>query len=136
MPKKKYLFIAVIVIIVCVLLVTSSIDLKSIYQAYVQEQQRSAPRHHLLCEELRPGMSRDEVLNILRQAGTFTARGTDTLGPDFELNILYTDHKGNDIYGGFDLEFHDYIYYAAVIRGFDTYQDICVFPTDYVDSTP
>ena len=78
----------------------------------------------------------DEVLNILRQAGTFTARSIDTLGPDFELNILYTDPKGNDLYGGFDLEFHDYKYYAAVITGSDTVQDICVFPTDYVDSTP
>jgi len=70
-------------------------------------------RHHLLCDVLKPGMSKDEVLSILNQAGEFTMNHGEWPGGLIELGIKYTDPKGRVLYGAFDLSFSDYKYDRA-----------------------
>jgi len=94
---------------------------------YVKREERLAQRYHLLCEVLKPGMSKDEVLNVLQQAGEFTAIGTESPGPVIELHIVFTDPKGKQLYGAFDLGFSDYKYVSAYIKGFESSDVICDF---------
>lgn len=95
-------------------------------------------RHHLLCEVLKPGMSKDEVLNTLKQAGEFTVIGAESPGPVIELHIAFTEPIGKDMYGAFDLGFSDYKYVSAYIRGFEYSDVICDFyqPAQLVTEIP
>lgn len=97
-------------------------------------------RHHLLCEVLKPGMSKDEVLSILNQAGEFTMNYGDWPGGLIELGINFTDPKGRVLYGAFDLGFSDYKYERAYISGFEreSIDVICDFSqvTRSITATP
>jgi hypothetical protein len=94
----------------------------------IKHKEHLAARHHLLCEVLKPGMSEDEVLGILNQYGEFTMSRADWVGgATIELGINFTDPKGKDLYGGFDLGFFDYKYAQAYIRNFDYFEVICDF---------
>lgn len=86
-------------------------------------------RHHLLCEVLKPGMSKDEVISVLDQAGEFWMRDTDSPSPNIELHISFTDPIGNFLYGAFDLGFSDYKYDRAYVIGFEreSIEVICDF---------
>jgi hypothetical protein len=64
MKKRKYLFIVLSLGLLIILL--------AVTYSYVKHQEHLVARHHLLCEVLTPGMSEDEVLGILHQAGEFT----------------------------------------------------------------
>jgi hypothetical protein len=51
-------------------------------------------------------MSRDEVLSVLNQGGDFTFNHTELPGGYIELGINFTDPKGKEMYGAFDLLFN------------------------------
>jgi len=94
---------------------------------YTKRRERLIQRYHLLCEVLKPNMSKDEVLHVLSQAGEFTAIGAESPGPVIELHIVFTDPIGKELYGAFDLGCSDYKYVAAYIRGFESSDVICDF---------
>jgi hypothetical protein len=125
MQKRKYIFIALSLGLVLVFLAAAYFYAS--YVNYVKYQERFAQRHHLLCEILKPGMSKGEVLNILEQAGEFSAIGAESTWPNHEMHIAFTDPTGRELYGAFELSFFDYKYNGAYIRGFDNYDAICDF---------
>jgi hypothetical protein len=118
MKKAKYIFIAVLVWLLAISLVGAYI--------YVKRQERSAQRYHLLCEVLKPGMTKDEVLNALKQAGEFTVIG-DEPGSVIALHVVFIDPKGRELYGSFDLGFSDYKYVSAYRLNFESVESICDF---------
>ncbi len=120
MPKRKYTFIAFLLVFLTILFAGVYLHLK--------RQEHLVARHHLLCEVLKPGMSFDEVLGILYQAGEFTTNRKSLWDGNDEVRINFIDAKGRDLYGGFDLLFFDYKYGQAAIHGFDYFQDICHIP--------
>ena len=94
---------------------------------YLKRQEYLAERYHLLCEVLKPGMSEDEVIGILHQAGNFTFNRADWDGGIIELGINFTDPRGKKLYGAFEIGFSNYEYQAAYIRGFESIDVICDF---------
>ena len=90
----------------------------------MKRQEYLAQRNQLLCEDLKSGMSVDEVLGVLHQAGDFTIRRSEWLGGDVELGINFTDPKG---YGAFELRFENNQYIQAYISGFYHFEVICDF---------
>ena len=84
-------------------------------------------RHRLLCVVLKPGMSQDQVIEVLHQAGEFTMRKAEWSAGDIELGISFTNLKGRFLYGHFALRFFDYQYAQAYITRFDEYDFICDF---------
>jgi len=123
---KKYMLILTIIGLLIVLFGAAYLLVR--HQIFLQQ------RHHLLCEELKPGVSKDEVLNVLNQAGTFTVNEAEWLGGLIELDINFTDPKGREQYGAFDLGFSDYKYDRAYISGFEreSIEVIC----DFSQATP
>lgn len=119
MQKTKYVLIG--------LLATFLVIIFSMVFIYMKRQEHLSHQYHLLCEVLQPGMSKDEVLSVLRQNGEFTVIGADSSGPVIELHIVFTDPKGKELYGAFDLGFSDYKYVAAYTRGFESSNVICHF---------
>jgi hypothetical protein len=96
---------------------------------YINQQRFVTQRHHLLCETLKAGMSKDEVLRILEQAGNITV--DESIWSVKSVGVLYidfTDPKGREMYGGFTLAFRDNKYIAANRRiGSDNSETICDF---------
>src|SRR5689334_15702700 len=136
MQKGKYIFIALGLLIV--LLTATWAYLK--YQDYsLKRQELLAARYHLLCEVLKPGMSVDDVLGILRQAGEFTTNlsESDRGQVFFDFNVNFIDKNGKDQYGGFELGFAHGGYDGAFISGFDYYEPICILsrPTQSMTAT-
>jgi hypothetical protein len=128
MSKKVYVFILGLMIIVS--LATYS---------YLKHQEFLAQRHHLLCEILKPEMSKEEVLRVLSQAGVFTTNHAEWLGGYVELGVAFTDPKGREMYGAFDLLFIDDKYVRAYVRlTSDSAELICDFyqPTKSATETP
>lgn len=123
MQKGKFFFIALSL----ALLVTFI----AMGYSFTKQRQRLTmhyqARYHLLCEVLRPGMSKDQVLSTLKQVGEFTVIGRETTGPLFEFRIVFTDPKDKELYGAFDLAFSDYKYIGAYVRKFDSSDVICAF---------
>jgi hypothetical protein len=131
MQKRKY----ILIMLFAGLLVVSL----AITYLYVKRQERLAQRYHLLCEVLEPGMSEDEVLGVLKQAGDFTMSRGEWSGGLIELGINFTDIKGRELYGMFDLFFIDCKYMRAYLRnGSDNLDIICDFyqPTQSATETP
>ena len=130
MPKKNKLIILSLGFVM-ILLAVAFFNLK--------HQMLLVQRHHLLCEVLRPGMSEDEVLAVLKEMGDFTIRKSEWLGGSIELGINFTDLRSKELYGGFDLSFTDYKYLGAYVRkGSDNVEIICDFyqPTQSIPETP
>jgi hypothetical protein len=127
MTKKNILAILVLLMIFSV-----------IAYFYLDHQRFVIQRHHLLCEILKPDMSKDEVLRILEQAGDITindALWSNKFGG--ELFIIFTDPKGRDNYGSFNLYFRDNKYEAAYVRiGSDDSESICDFYQPKSSATP
>ena len=118
MSKKAYVLI--VIFLGCL-----AISLPAIY-LYLKHEIMLKQRHHLLCEILKPGMSMEEVVGVLHQAGEFTMSKAEWLGGNVELGINFTDSKGQKLYGAFDLRFSDNKYTEAYIRyGSDNFEDIC-----------
>jgi hypothetical protein len=122
MRKRKNIFI--VLLLVGLLLV--SLRVTYLYQ---KRQERLAQRYHLLCEVLKPGMSREETLAVLEQAGEFVVNGgMDEPGPIIDLYITFTDPVGRETYGAFGLIFNNYQYVGAyTLKSFDVTETICAF---------
>jgi hypothetical protein len=125
MAKKSYILIAVLFTFGLVIIVLATVYVLQKHQAFLEQ------RHHLLCEVLKPGMSKDEVINVLRQSGDFT------INPDSLTDVGYTNllvdtedpHTDNQ-YGSFTLGFTDNKYETAFIRHGSSGEDtevICDF---------
>ena len=127
LPRKQGLILALIAVIFVLVTVTWS---------YIEKQRHLAARHHLLCEVLQPGMSKDMVLDILKQVGDIRDLGYEYLGPTYEMEIYFADEKTRETYGVFQVGFTDYKYDSAYVRGFDTYDVICEFATSTATSDP
>ena len=87
-------------------------------------------RHHLLCDELKFGMSVDDVLGVLRQNGEFTVTKTEYSRGDITLKIGFTNLSSQMRYGDFNLGFLKYKYaFASRGGGGDDlgppYENIC-----------
>jgi hypothetical protein len=95
-------------------------------------QKQWPERYHLLCEVLRPGMSKEEVLSLLSQVGEYRTRETESGVNGIEISIIYTDPNGEDLYGNFNLLFINNEYYSAFIRSFDANESICEYPASTV----
>jgi hypothetical protein len=120
MSRKVFSYIAIILGFLIILLTVGCIFLK--------HQTKVAQRRHLLCEILEPGMSKDEVLNVLHQVGDFTVNEVDWPSAFFALDITFTDPKILDQYGHFSVVFIDYRYARAVIpQGSSPPEYICDF---------
>ena len=74
-------------------------------------------RQHLLCEELKFGMSVDDVLGVLRQNGEIWVNKAEWPGGTINLIIYFTDPRGQALYGDFDLRFFHYKYNGASTGG-------------------
>jgi hypothetical protein len=119
MRKIKPLFIALSLGLLLILL--------AVAYSHVKHQELLVARHHLLCEVLKPGMSEDEVLEILHKTGEFTMNKGEWKGGIAELGINFIDPKSRDLYGGFELRFSYNKYVQAYISSFDYFEDICNF---------
>ena len=109
-----------------IILVLASI---SIYGEYSTSQARRAERINrlrmLLCEEIKLGMSKDQVINILEQKGKIRINGNYD-EPNLNLGIVYVDSPLNEYYGSFDIVISDYKYVGSYISYFDDdYDTIC-----------
>lgn len=128
MSKKRYVFALVLLIILC-----------TISYFHLKRQNFLTQRHHLLCETLKPGMSKDEILATLSQAGSFTVGDTDSPARFVELRINFTDPNGRDKYGAFELLLIDNKYVRAYVQmTSDDSELICDFyeTTQSVTGTP
>jgi hypothetical protein len=131
MPRKAYLFIALGLGLLAVLVVVANL--------YLKHEAMLGQRRHLLCEELKPGMSKEEVLRALGPVGDFTVNEVDWPSDFFALDVSFTDAKLLEKYGHFSLVFIDYKYERAVVpRGSDNPDIICNFyqPTKSPTETP
>lgn len=131
MSKKAYIYIAITLGFLVSFLAANYLYLK--HQAMLEQ------RRNLLCEVLKPNMSKDEVLSILRRVGDLTMSEGDWQGGDIVLSIKFTDPAIRDRYGSFSVVFFDYKYARAVIsHGSDNPEVICNFyePTKLITETP
>ena len=114
MQKRNYILLAVLVGLI-LLSVRYAIFLNA--------------RHHLLCEELKFGMSVDDVLGVLHQNGEFTVTKAEYSGGSIRLNIGFTNLASQTLYGAFNLDFFKYKYVSASTGGEDelgpSYESIC-----------
>ena len=55
---------------------------------------RYTARYLLLCDELKLGMSVDDVLGVLRQNGEVKVNKSEWLGGNIQLRINFTDPRG------------------------------------------
>jgi allophanate hydrolase subunit 1 len=122
--NRKYISLLLLGIIIIISVV--------LYKSVNNTQKQWPARHHLLCEVLRPGMSKEEVLDLLSQVGEYTTREGEWGVNGIEITIIYTDPNGEDLYGHFNLFFQNNEYVFAYIRSFDTYEYICEYPTSTV----
>lgn len=74
-------------------------------------------RHRLLCDELKFGMSVDDVLVVLHQNGEFTVTKAEYSGGKILLNIGFTNPESQTLYGAFNLAFFKYKYVSAYRGG-------------------
>ena len=94
---------------------------------YLQHQELLVQRHQLLCEVLKPGMSEDEVLRILKREGEFTMRQAVLSGGNFALDIYFSAPNLSERYGDFSVVFFDYQYKRAVVTHGENPEYICDF---------
>jgi len=120
MQKRNFIFIAVLIGILTIVLAVTFF--------YLNHQEFLAQRHHLLCESLKPGMSKDEVLSILEQVGEFTKSEEEWGNGLFVVSIDFTNPKVFNRYGYFTIVFEDNKYMRAVVsHGSDNPEIICDF---------
>jgi hypothetical protein len=96
-------------------------------------------RHHLLCEVLKPGMSENEVLVILKQTGDFAMNREEWGNGGIVLRINFTDARIRNLYGSFSVVFFDSKYGRAVVsHGSNNPEIICDFyqPSQTVTGMP
>ena len=69
MSKKAYIFITLI--LGCLVISGTG------FYFYLKTQNQIAQRHHLVCEVLKPGMSKEEVKTIINRVGSYTTSQAD-----------------------------------------------------------
>src|SRR5688572_24644616 len=83
------------------------------YREYSANQiaiaEQKANLRTLLCEEIKLGMIKEQVLSILEQKGQMSISASNNNMPDSSLDIVYFDPILNEKYGRFKLIFRDYI---------------------------
>lgn len=96
---------------------------------YNKHQEALSKRHTLLCEVLKAGMSKIEVLDILKKYGDFTLIDTNPSEKGLnEIYISFTNQKNIYIDGNFSLLFENNRYFMAHKRlTSDTSELICSF---------
>lgn len=128
--KKQYLILGCVALLVIILawagiVITRLWTMHSTSRALRLE--RMEKLHSLLCEDVKPGMSKNEVLNILGQIGDMAVAGDDS-GPIMNLRIVFRDPHLNEIYGDFHVVFSDYKYVGAYVQiGFEQIETVCSF---------
>jgi hypothetical protein len=134
MSKKLYIFIPLI--LVCLVITTTGIYF------YLKKQNQLVQRHHLVCEVLKPGMSKEEVINTLKQVGDFEINKSNDGNGTFALYVNFSNHRIRDQYGAFTLVFLYGKYERALEWGGESPNVICelyqpTFPlTEAPTSTP
>ena len=119
MQKRQSILLAIGIVIVVV-------GLR--YLTFLNVHHRLNERHHLLCEVLKPGMSENEVLIVLKQVGDFTMNRGEWGGGYIALDINFTDAKARNQYDSFSVVFLDYKYARAVVpHASDKPEVICDF---------
>ncbi len=118
MQKRKYMLYILLAVLVGLILLSVP------YESFLNA------RHHLLCEELKFGMSVDDVLGVLHQNGEFTVTKAEYSGGDITLKIGFTNLASQILYGDFNLDFVKYKYVSAYRGGGDDdlgplYESIC-----------
>ena len=58
---------------------------------YLKFQAFQARRQHLLCEVLRPGMTKNEVLSVLHEVGDFRVDEMDWTSGSFAVYVIFAD---------------------------------------------
>jgi hypothetical protein len=120
LPKKSY-FIAALLIAFLTLSFTA------VY-FYIGHKAFLAQRHHLLCEVLRAGMSKNEVVNVLRQVGDFRIDEIENTSNSFALAIIFTNPDIQKRNGYFLVVFINGKYARAVVpHGSDNPEYVCDF---------
>lgn len=120
MQKRIFIFIVILFGLLTIVLAVTFFNLN--------HQEFLARRHHLLCESLKPGMSKDEVLSILEHVGEFTKSEGDWGNGLFVVSINFTNPKVFNRYGYFTVVFMNYKYMRAVVsHGSSNPEIICDF---------
>lgn len=134
MQKRRYRLVVLLAALLIGFLVSSLV----ITRWYVKRQDLLVHRHFLLCEVLKPGMTKDEVLDTLRRTGEFISNGAESHNPNIVLHIVFEDEKNKEMYGVFDLVFSENKYVLAYELGFDSLEVICDFrqPTQSITVRP
>jgi hypothetical protein len=113
----------------------------SVIAFYYQNHNRLMnERHHLLCEILKPGMSKDEVLHELEQEGNITViDGNWSEKFVGVIDISFIDSQNRNLRFSSQLVFRDNEYEGAyrLIRS-DNVEPICNFyqPTQSITEAP
>jgi hypothetical protein len=117
MKKRQYILISISIGL--------SICIATSGYIYAKRQILLKERHHLLCEVLKPGMSENEVITILKQEGDFImSRSESGGGGDIGVTVNFIDSKVKDQYGLFSVVFFDNKYMRAVVSRFDDKPEI------------
>ena len=120
----------------CFLIFTSFIIIlllasASLYREYSANQARLAERldrlQLLLCEEIKLGMTKEQVIIILEEKGEMSINGNYE-GPNLNLDFVYLDQTLNEYYGRFYIIISDYKYVSSLMPvGFEKHEIICSF---------
>ena len=122
-PKYK---VVLFLIVLLIIMLTITYLYLYVQRLESQRQKRLEQRYHLLCEVLQPGMSKNEVLEKLKEIGEIAVAG-EKEEPSTPLHIVFTSPEKKEIYGGFDLDFAGDKYIRASVLGFDSLEIICDF---------
>jgi hypothetical protein len=88
-------------------------------------EKRTGNLHALLCEEIKLGMTKEQVISILEQKGELQISGNYD-EPNLNLGFIYVDPMLQEYYGSFDIVIDDNRYVSSSIStGFESYTIIC-----------
>jgi len=88
-------------------------------------EKRLGNLHTLLCEEIKLGMTKEQVVSILEKKGKLKMDGFFNQ-PSFDLHVNYTDPALSELYGNFTIVISNDTYVESFVNsGFETYEIIC-----------
>jgi hypothetical protein len=88
-------------------------------------EKRIGNLHALLCEEIKLGMTKEQVVSILEKKGKLEMDGFFNQ-PSFDLHVNYTDPTLFELYGNFTIVISNNMYVESFVNsGFESYQTIC-----------
>lgn len=127
-PEIRLLFLSLI-LVVAPFAIAFLLIFTPLYDKYsaskVERSERMDRLRILLCEEIKLGMIKDQVISILEQKGEIRINGNYD-GPDLNLDFVYTDPALNKYYGRFNMVISNYKYISSSMPiGFEEYEMIC-----------